>query len=382
MEPTEQTAPEQTDDLQQITSTARVRDTNEWLPGSTGSDILKATRPAGVKEEGYYGVPMLKRPLWHWHIALYFFFEGASAGAFLLASLADLFGDEKLRRLSRAGYYVALLGVIPCPPLLIADLGVPSKFHHMLRVFKPSSPMNLGAWALTGYSIPLQIIALRLLAEHTNILPKWLSKLLLKLLPQRLAGIMGIPFAFLMVCYPGVLLSTTSNPLWARTRLLGGLFSASSMSTGVAATSLALALMGGDNDGAFAKLKKIGTAASLVEGAAMAGYFLTTGQAAEPLLEGNFLGQTLLAGASVAAHLLPSKSSESKPSKSSEPAKKPKRGLMKTFLGSALTLAGGLALKWAIVHAGRKSAEDPKAAREATRPSKSAPGWGPSTQRD
>jgi hypothetical protein len=36
-----------------------------------------------------------------------------------------------------------------------------------------------------------------------------------------------------------------------------------------------------------------------------------------------------------------------------------------------------MALKWTIVYAGRKSAEDPRAARAASRPSQAAPGWGP-----
>jgi hypothetical protein len=44
-------------------------------------------------------------------------------------------------------------------------------------------------------------------------------------------------------------------------------------------------------------------------------------------------------------------------------------------VASALKLAGGLALKWALVHAGRASAEDAEYARDATRPTEDAPGW-------
>jgi formate-dependent nitrite reductase membrane component NrfD len=366
IKPTKPTFPERVGEAQQPVSLMRVRATNEWLPAATPtSDILKAATPGKVADEGYYGVPMLKRPLWHWHIALYFFFEGVSAGAFLMASLADLFGGERLRNLSRAGYYVSFLAIIPCPPLLIADLGVPGKFHHMLRVFKPSSPMNLGAWSLTAYSIPLQMITLRHLAADTNIFPKAIKRLLLRLVPERLAGILGIPCALLMVSYPGVLLSTTSTPVWSRTRLLGALFSSSSIATGAAATSLALALTSGDHRRSTTKLEKIERAASLCEGVALAGYLVTTGKATTPLWQGRYLWHTLLAGSAVAAQLLlPAK-----------PIKKRKRGLISIVLRSALTLAGGLALKWAIVYAGRKSAEDPQASRDASRPSKSAPGW-------
>ena len=42
--------------------------------------------------------------------------------------------------------------------LLVLDLGDPLRFHHMLRVFKPSSPMSLGTWSLTVYSLPLTLI--------------------------------------------------------------------------------------------------------------------------------------------------------------------------------------------------------------------------------
>jgi formate-dependent nitrite reductase membrane component NrfD len=367
MKPTERPAPEHDEETRRLMSLMQVRETNEWLPAATPtSDILRAATPDKAADEGYYGVPMLKRPLWHWHIALYFFFEGVSASAFLMATLADLFGGGRLRRLSRAGYYVSFFSILPCPPLLIADLGVPSRFHHMLRIFKPSSPMNLGAWSLAAYSIPLQMITLRRLADDTDIFPEWLRKLLRRLVPERLAGVLGIPCGLLMVAYPGVLLSTTSTPLWSKTRLLGALFSASSMSTGAAATGLTLALTGGHDDLSLAKLEKIETAASLCEGALLAGYLTTTGRLAKPLLKGKYLWHILLAGADVAAHLLPGK-----------PAKKRRKGLLATVLRTALTLAGGLALKWAIVYAGRKSAADPEAARRASRPSKTATGWGP-----
>lgn len=123
------------------------REEVEWLPEFTPSvEILQRATPAGVSNPGYYGLPHRKRPTWHWHIAWYFYLEGLPAGAFLLADLAALFGSDKLRPAVRAGRYAAFLAFLPCPPLLIADLGDPSRFHHMLRVFKPSSAMNLGTW--------------------------------------------------------------------------------------------------------------------------------------------------------------------------------------------------------------------------------------------
>lgn len=92
----------------------------------------------------------------------------------------------------------------------------PARFHHMLRVFKPSSPMNLGAWALSGYSLPVTLLATRQVMEadakessgagaNQNGTERVLSKLM---------EAPGMPFAFTMLSYPGVLLSTTSTPVW------------------------------------------------------------------------------------------------------------------------------------------------------------------------
>ena len=36
--------------------------------------------------------------------------------------------------------------------LLVADLGRPERFHHMLRVAKPTSPMSVGTWILAPYA--------------------------------------------------------------------------------------------------------------------------------------------------------------------------------------------------------------------------------------
>jgi hypothetical protein len=143
------------------------------------------------------------------------------------------------------------------------------------------------------------------------------------------------------------------------------------MVTGAAATSLALAFFNSDNRRSLGLLEKIERVASLAEGAALTGYLVSTGRAAAPLLKGKYLSHTLLAGAAIASHLPPL-----------APAEKRRRGLLATVLRSALTLAGGMALKWAIVYAGRKSAEDPQAARAATRRTKAAPGWGPAQRKE
>jgi hypothetical protein len=96
----------------------------------------------------YYGRQVLKSPVWNWMIAAYLFSGGLSAGSAMLAAGADLTGRPALRRVSRLG---ALASLAASMYFLVADLGRPERFHHMLRVAKPSSPMSMGTWILSAY---------------------------------------------------------------------------------------------------------------------------------------------------------------------------------------------------------------------------------------
>ena len=102
------------------------------------------------KEPTYYDYPVLKPPIWRWEIVWYFFFGGLAAGCYVIASLAALFGSREDRATARTGYYLSLLALLPCPILLIKDLGRPERFLNMLRMFKAKSPMSIGQqiWSL------------------------------------------------------------------------------------------------------------------------------------------------------------------------------------------------------------------------------------------
>ncbi len=99
--------------------------------------------------DSYYGRPILKEPVWTWEIPAYFFFGGMAGAAAPFALLSELRGDEAL---ARRAWLVALAGAAASPPLLIADLGRPERFHRMLRVIKPTSPMSVGSWILGASS--------------------------------------------------------------------------------------------------------------------------------------------------------------------------------------------------------------------------------------
>src|SRR5438045_1156106 len=92
------------------------------------------------QEVSYYDYPVLREPVWHWEITWYFFFGGLAAGCYVIASIAALFGSREDRVVTRTGYYLSLLALLPCPPLLIKHLGRPERFLHMLRTFQLNSP--------------------------------------------------------------------------------------------------------------------------------------------------------------------------------------------------------------------------------------------------
>ena len=99
--------------------------------------------------QSYYGRPVLKEPVWKSpDVPGYLFLGGLAGASSVLAAVAQLSGHHELARVSKigAGGAITLSAVA-----LINDLGRPARFVHMLRVFKPSSPMSVGSWILTGY---------------------------------------------------------------------------------------------------------------------------------------------------------------------------------------------------------------------------------------
>lgn len=156
----------------------------------------------------YYGRAVLKTPVWEWKIAAYLFAGGLSAGSALLAAGADLSGRPALRRAGRVG---ALAGIIASMYFLVADLGRPARFHHMLRVAKPTSPMSVGTWILFAYGPGAG------LAGAAELMPAALRRSLAGRLLAHLARPAGLSAAAVapgVASYTAVLLSHTAVPAW------------------------------------------------------------------------------------------------------------------------------------------------------------------------
>ena len=156
----------------------------------------------------YYGKQILKSPVWNWMIAAYLFCGGLSAGAAMLAAGADLTGRPALRKVTRIGSLVSILASLY---FLIADLGRPERFHHMLRVAKPSSPMSMGTWILSAYGPGAGVAAV------AELMPRRLRGTALGRLADRAARPAGLSAAATapgVASYTAVLLSQTAVPAW------------------------------------------------------------------------------------------------------------------------------------------------------------------------
>jgi formate-dependent nitrite reductase membrane component NrfD len=156
----------------------------------------------------YYGRQILKTPVWNWMIAAYLFAGGLSAGSAMLAAGADLTGRPGLARVSRIG---SLVSIVASLYFLVADLGRPERFHHMLRVAKPSSPMSMGTWILSvygpgaGLAGVAELMPKRLRRTRAGRLVWWLA---------RPAGLWAAATAPGVASYTAVLLSHTAVPAW------------------------------------------------------------------------------------------------------------------------------------------------------------------------
>ncbi|QGN48765.1 NrfD/PsrC family molybdoenzyme membrane anchor subunit [Micromonospora sp. WMMD558] len=183
-------------------------------PDRPVGDRFRRYRDLAVPEAeftSYYGRPILKPPVWTWDIAAYLFTGGVAAGSSLLAAGGQLTGRPVLRR---AGRVTALAAVTASAVFLVKDLGRPERFHHMLRVAKPTSPMSVGTWILTAYGPAAGLAAV---AEAAPWLPRrGVPGVVRRVLPPvgHAAGLAAAATAPALATYTGVLLADTAVPSW------------------------------------------------------------------------------------------------------------------------------------------------------------------------
>src|SRR5262249_46384488 len=261
-----------------------------------------------------------------------------AASALGAASLVA--GGPTLERLESRCRVLGLVGDVLGSGLLVADLGRPSRFLNMLRVFRPTSPMSMGSWILT-------------LAGAANG-----AGLLLGSRPglPGAVGRVGIAagggLGALLAGYTGVLLSNTAIPLWqAGRRQLPVLF----VGSGMASAGAVLELF--PDSGASRKVThwygSVGKAVALGAMVALERSAPRAPTVTEPLRSGA-TGMLWRAGLGVTvAGLIASGAGNG--------------SRRRERVAAVLTLVGALAIRLAVFHAGKRSARDPRATFEGQR---------------
>jgi Polysulphide reductase, NrfD len=275
----------------------------------------------------YYGRAVLKEPVWEWQIPWYFWAGGLAGVSSGLAFVARLTGNERLARRAHLG---ALAGAAASPPLLIWDLGRPERFYEMLRVFKPTSPMNLGTWILTVFGSTTGIAVAHDLFDRFPRLGR---------ISETFSALLGLPLA----TYTAVLIADTSVPVWHEARRnLPLVFAASS----AASAGAAAAILTPVEDAGPARRLAVGGA--LLEIGAMEAMKRRLGDfLAEPYEQDEAERYDKIAkglsslGAAVTAFA-------------------GRKSRLAAIAGGALILAGAACERWSVFKAGFQSARDPK----------------------
>lgn len=252
--------------------------------------------------------PTVHVPGWEWYyVALYFFIGGVSAGAYFIGSLAELFGGEKHREISRTAFYIAFPLILLTPPLLIADLGRPERFWHLMIDAKSGfpylnlqSPLSVGSWALLLYGAMAFLSFVDNLVADGTLRSAPFARAYSRV-PRKLYAVVGSGAGFFVAGYTGVVLSITARPLWAASDpLIGALFIASAASTGTAAIYLVLArrrMLEGLHRTGFERFDRMAKALEIVLAVAVV---ILAGKFAGPLLHGpyavTYWGGSVLAG--------------------------------------------------------------------------------------
>ncbi len=120
--------------------------------------------------------PFVAAPDWGQYIIWYFYLGGIAAGAYAVATMIGLFGEERDRRAARVAEYLAFPLVNACGLLLVVDLGRPERFWHMLirsETFRPMfkwwSPMSAGSWGLSAFGAFSFVSFVGVLAEDRRL---------------------------------------------------------------------------------------------------------------------------------------------------------------------------------------------------------------------
>lgn len=215
---------------------------------------------------------------WGQLIAIYLFLAGIAGGAFLTASLTDLFSKKQYPKIIRSGAYIALVSIILGLGLLVLDLGRPLSFWKLIFNVNLGSVMSIGVFIVSGFTGMAFVYSylvwsaaaaqkkVQMTSANTEVAATSVGQGIQAF--RKPVAALGVLFSIATATYTGFLLSAvTTNNFW-HTGFLGMeaipflpiLFLVSAVSTGLAAT-----LIGAFRGGDLTTYKKIDMVLIIVE---------------------------------------------------------------------------------------------------------------------
>lgn len=292
----------------------------------TAVGVSRDRRRGDPEFTSYYGLPVINQPVWEARdIAGYLFLGGLAGGAALIGAGADVTGRRRLARIAKVGSAAAAgLSLVA----LVHDLGKPGRFLNMLRVFKPTSPMNVGSWLLAAFG-PAAFVS-----AGSEVTGKF----------RRLGSVATVGAATLgpaVAAYTAALVSDTAVPAWhAGYREMPFVFVASGAQ---AAAGLGLAFSPSEE---VQPVRRLAVLAGAGEIAATKLMERRMGMVAEPYHEGKAGGYMRLAQVSTILGALGALLGGKR------------RGV--AFVSGLALIVGSAFERFGIFHAGAASANDPK----------------------
>jgi len=142
---------------------------------------------------------------WGIMLAAYLFVGGMAGGAYMVASLADLFGKGKYKVLSKSGTYISLVSMLVGLILLVLDLGrfdVDPLGALNAYINFPTSIMSVGTWIVTAFIVVSLITSVLWFFQGSGLI-------------RKIIEIAGLILGCSTAAYTGLLLSfARGRPFW------------------------------------------------------------------------------------------------------------------------------------------------------------------------
>jgi Ni/Fe-hydrogenase subunit HybB-like protein len=126
-----------------------------WMTGLTAVFLVGVNAWAHQVASGMVHTHMTDHVSWGLYIANFTFMVGVAAGGVMMVIPAYLYKDRKMQDVVIIGELLAIAAIVSCLLFVIADLGRPDRFWHMMPVIgKFNFPISMLTWdvlVLNGY---------------------------------------------------------------------------------------------------------------------------------------------------------------------------------------------------------------------------------------